>query len=287
MEYKSSSRRPEGLFCIGTDPTDLYSSADYVLPEVLAFCLLKEPNNSDQAISMAERLLQNYKGQWRELTATLREKYGRLPEHLLKQAQILLNKRRTNLSPWNDGQHAPPSSMALIEMDVFSPTAMRNSITARMQRQRALDDATWSEVHREAKEVLASLKETQQRVIMQEAEIARLTDELAREKSRMEEEERNQKIVMGEIAETVSQLQLELMRLRSSLPNGEGNIETLSEIEYQRHLLRAQWREEADLIQVFQRVLLQHITLYPLSPLREEAHHIDKELCQLLNDPQV
>ncbi|KAH9579883.1 hypothetical protein LSM04_003603 [Trypanosoma melophagium] len=105
---------------------------------------------------------------------------------------------------------------------------------------------------------------------MQEAEIARLTEELSRQKSRKEEEERNQKIVMEELATTVSQLQLKLMSIRGSLQSGDDNTELLT-----------------DLIKVYRSLLLQHIALYPLSPLREEAHDIEVELCQLLNEPQL
>ncbi|KAF5226634.1 hypothetical protein ECC02_000135 [Trypanosoma cruzi] len=255
---------------------------DKLLSKVLAFCLLGRLRDVDGSIRDAENLLRKYEGMEGELISILHEKYGQPSEELVEKAKKLSDTYRNTLLGATHEVLSPSTEVANMGLHALANSG--HSILARMQRERELEDVTWRRVHAAAKGMLVSLEEVQRRVAMQEVEVARLTSEHSRRLRELEEEDRNQEELKTRLASTVTQLQLTLMRLRGGRHGGDDTVEAIRDIEYKRHILNTQRREEEDLIQLYRRVLRQHLTSYPLSSLREEIGRVDAELRKFMQE---
>ncbi|RNF24086.1 uncharacterized protein Tco025E_02643 [Trypanosoma conorhini] len=254
-----------------------------LLSQVLAFFPAGLSRDAGAAAADAEALLRRYEGLEEELLSALREKYGQPPHESIERARELLHT-----SPTIAAQEptAPPAES--LRADVDAPAEARSPpILARMRREREAEDATWRRVHAAAKELLVSLEEAQRRVAEQEVELARLTAEHSRRLREGAAEEREQEALRSTMAAAATRLQLTLLRLRGAVEADVDGAAALGDVEYKRHMLSAQRREEEDLIEVYRRVLRQHVRSYPLSPLCEEIGRVDAQLRQLLPESPV
>ncbi|RNF05261.1 hypothetical protein TraAM80_04674 [Trypanosoma rangeli] len=281
---QSLPSRQEALLAAPYTSTDSQAPAGRLetLSKVLAFCLMGLSQDAAEAVTDAESLQRKYEGLEGELLSALSEKYGHPPGEFVERARELLG------TSMKRAPHEPRAPLTEVERtEVVAPVTALHPILARMQLEREEEDASWRRVHAAAKDMLMSLEEMEVRVEEQEIELARLTSDHSRRLRLGEAEDGNPEALRANLASTVTHLQLTLLRLRGATQVDGDSAGVLSDVEYKRRMLSVQQREEEDLIQVYRRVLRQHLTSHSLSPLCEEIRRVDAQLRQLMPESPV